>query len=54
VRGAFRFGANNFPVHNYHVFEIAKGTAGKAEFRLLAENVLQSHADAYASQCIAK
>ena len=54
VRGAFRFGANNFPVQNYHVFEIAKGAAGKPEFRLLAENVLQSHADAYASQCIAK
>jgi branched-chain amino acid transport system substrate-binding protein len=54
VRGAFRFGANTFPVQNYHVFEIAKGTAGKPEFRLLAENVLQSHADAYASQCIAK
>ncbi|MDP9928267.1 branched-chain amino acid transport system substrate-binding protein [Variovorax paradoxus] len=54
VRGAFRFGANNFPVQNYHVFEVAKGAAGKPEFRLLAENVLQSHADAYASQCIAK
>ncbi|KQW55953.1 ABC transporter substrate-binding protein [Variovorax sp. Root411] len=54
VRGAFRFGANNFPVQNYHVFEIAKGAAGKPEFRLLAENVLQSHADAYASQCVAK
>lgn len=54
VRGAFRFGANNFPVQNYHVFEVAKGAAGKPEFRLLAENVLQSHADAYASQCVAK
>ncbi|MET3918276.1 branched-chain amino acid transport system substrate-binding protein [Variovorax sp. OAS795] len=54
VRGAFRFGANNFPIQNYHVFEIAKGAADKAEFRLLAENVLQSHADAYASKCIAK
>ncbi|MFS2101922.1 ABC transporter substrate-binding protein [Variovorax sp. Varisp85] len=54
LRGAFRFGSNNYPVQNYHVFEIAKSSTGKPEFRLLAENVLQSHADAYASLCVAK
>jgi len=51
VRGAFRFGPNNYPVQNYHVFQIAKSASGKPEFRLLAENVLTSHADAYVAQC---
>ena len=51
VRGPFRFGPNNFPVQNYHVFEIAKGAAGKSEFKLVASDVLKSHGDAYVSQC---
>jgi branched-chain amino acid transport system substrate-binding protein len=55
VRGAFRFGTNNFPIQSYHVFELARGaTTGKPEFKLLAEDVLKSHSDAYASQCLAR
>jgi branched-chain amino acid transport system substrate-binding protein len=55
VRGTFRFGNNNFPVQNYHVFEVVKAaTTGKPEFKVLAENVLKSHSDAYASQCQAR
>lgn len=51
LRGPFRFGNNNYPVQNYHVFQVAKNASGKPEFRLTAENVLTNHADAYASQC---
>lgn len=53
VRGPFRFGPNNFPVQNYHVYQVAN-VGGKPEFKLLAEDVLKSHSDAYASQCQAK
>lgn len=51
LRGPFRFGNNNYPVQNYHVFQVTKSASGKPEFRLTAENVLTNHADAYASQC---
>lgn len=51
VRGDFKFGKNNFPVQNYHIYQIAKGAAGKPEFKLLAGDVLKAHADAYAELC---
>jgi len=51
LRGPFRFGNNNYPVQNYHVFQVAKSAAGKPEFKLLAESVLKAHSDAYASAC---
>lgn len=51
VRGEFKFGKNNFPVQNYHIFQIAKSAAGKSEFKLVAVDVLKGHVDAYAAQC---
>lgn len=54
LRGNFRFGANNHPIQNYHVFQLAKGASGKPEYKLVAQDVLKSHADAYAVQCQAK
>lgn len=53
LRGPFRFGSNNFPVQNYHVYQVAN-TGGKPEFKLQEADVLKSHADAYASQCASR
>lgn len=51
LRGDFKFGPNNFPVQNYHIYQVAKGASGKPEFKLLAADVLKSHSDAYVGQC---
>jgi branched-chain amino acid transport system substrate-binding protein len=51
VRGDFKFGRNNFPVQNYHIYQVVKGASGKPEFKLLAADVLKAHTDAYAGQC---
>jgi branched-chain amino acid transport system substrate-binding protein len=53
LRGPFRFGKNNYPVQNYHVFQVTKSAKG-AEYKLVGENVLEAHVDAYAGQCAAK
>lgn len=53
LRGSFRFGKNNYPVQNYHVFQVTK-TAKGAEYKLVAENVLEAHVDAHAAKCTAK
>ncbi len=50
LRGPFRFGKNNYPVQNYHVFQVSK-TARGADYKLAAEKVLEGHADAYVAQC---
>ncbi len=51
VRGSFKFGKNNYPIQDYHVFQVAKSGAAKPEFKLLASNVLKGHSDAYVDQC---
>ncbi|MDX3895226.1 ABC transporter substrate-binding protein [Pusillimonas sp.] len=51
LRGDFRFGNNNYPVQSYHLFEIVKGDKGKAEFKMLAKDVLKDQPDSYASEC---
>jgi branched-chain amino acid transport system substrate-binding protein len=53
LRGPFRFGPNNFPMQNYHVYQVAN-VGGKPEFKLLEADVLKSHGDAYASQCASR
>jgi branched-chain amino acid transport system substrate-binding protein len=50
VRGSFKFGTNNFPVQNYHVYQIASA-GGKPEFKLLDDDVLKGHSDAYVAEC---
>jgi branched-chain amino acid transport system substrate-binding protein len=54
VRGSFKFGKNNFPIQNYHIYQVVKGPVGKPEFKLLAADVLKDHSDAYAEQCDAR
>ncbi len=55
VRGPFRFGSNNYPVQNYHVFQIvSKASGGKSEFKQIGTDVLSSQVDAYAAQCAMK
>lgn len=51
VRGDFKFGKNNFPVQNYHIYQVTKVSAGRPEFKLLAADVLTAHTDAYADKC---
>jgi branched-chain amino acid transport system substrate-binding protein len=51
VRGPFKFGANNFPVQNYHVFQVVKTASGKPALSMLDDDVLTAHADAYVGQC---
>jgi branched-chain amino acid transport system substrate-binding protein len=50
VRGSFSFGPNNFPVQNYHVYQVA-GDAAKQDFKLIQSDVLKGHPDAYVAQC---
>ena len=54
LRGEFKFGKNNFPVQNYHIFQVVKGSTAKPEFKLVAADVLKEHADAYVGQCNVK
>ncbi|SNS50366.1 amino acid/amide ABC transporter substrate-binding protein, HAAT family [Noviherbaspirillum humi] len=54
VRGNFKFGHNNYPVQDYHIFQVVKGAGPRPEFKLLEEGVLKGHADAYADKCDAK
>lgn len=51
VRGDFKFGNNNYPVQNYHIFEMVEGENGKPDWKLVQENVLKDHVDSYAAQC---
>lgn len=51
LRGDFRFGNNNYPVQSYHVFEIVKGGDGKADFKMVAKDVLKDQADSFAKEC---
>ena len=48
----FFLGKNNYPVQDYHVFQIWKeGNRQRTEFKLVAEGILKGHADAFAPQC---
>jgi len=51
LRGAFRFNHNNYPVQDYHIFQLAADAGGKIGFKLLQEGVLRNHADRYAPAC---
>ncbi|PUE57855.1 hypothetical protein B9Z36_08105 [Limnohabitans sp. Rim8] len=44
VRGQFRFGKNNYPVQNYHIFQVTK-TAKGADYKTVSEGVLKAHVD---------
>jgi branched-chain amino acid transport system substrate-binding protein len=50
VRGDFKFGNNNFPVQDMHVFEVAKDAKGRVNLKTIA-TPLKEHKDAYHTQC---
>jgi branched-chain amino acid transport system substrate-binding protein len=50
VRGEFKFGNNNFPVQDLHVFEAYKDDKGRMTLKTIA-TPLKASADAYAEQC---
>lgn len=50
VRGDFRFGPNNYPVQDYHIFQVGN-EGGRTVLKTVTERVLAKHADAYAGQC---
>ncbi len=51
VRGAFRFGANHFPIQDYYVREVVKNTDGDFTNTLL-KKVFNDHQDAYVRECV--
>jgi branched-chain amino acid transport system substrate-binding protein len=50
VRGDFKFGSNNFPVQDLHVFEAYKDAQGRMNLKTIA-TPLKASVDAYAEQC---
>jgi branched-chain amino acid transport system substrate-binding protein len=36
VRGDFKFGVNNFPVQDMHIFEVAKDAKGRVSLKTVA------------------
>jgi branched-chain amino acid transport system substrate-binding protein len=50
VRGPFRFGPNQYPVQNYYLQAVGKGSDGRLVHKTIG-TVLQSRADAYAQDC---
>ena len=50
VRGSFRYNINHFPIQNYYVFDVVKGSDGKY-VRKVDKLVLPEHKDAYYTEC---
>jgi branched-chain amino acid transport system substrate-binding protein len=50
VRGAFKFGNNQFPVQNYYLQTVAKGPGGRLMHKMMG-TVLTDRGDAYAQDC---
>ena len=50
VRGPFRFGANPFPVQDFHLCKVAKRPDGKFQTEVV-RRVLQANVDPYAAEC---
>jgi len=50
VRGSFRFNTNHFPIQDYYLTEIVKGTAGTSVMAT-REVIVREHGDAYAKDC---
>ncbi|RUM40727.1 MAG: ABC transporter substrate-binding protein [Desulfobulbus sp.] len=51
VRGAFRFGPNNFPIQDFYVRQVVKKEDGTFTNKLL-KKVFNDHQDAYVGQCV--
>ena len=50
VRGNFKFGSNNFPIIDMHMFEVAKDGKGRVSLKSIG-TPLKNHGDVYAAQC---
>lgn len=50
VRGAFKYGANNFPIQAYYVRVIEKGPDGRVTNKLVGK-VFDSYQDVYVGEC---
>ena len=50
VRGAFRFGRNQYPVQDYYLRAIEKDGRGRITNRMVAP-IFRNHTDAYAAEC---
>ena len=50
VRGALKFGNNNFPIHDYFAFTVVKDAKDRFTLRTVA-TPLKAHQDAYHAQC---
>lgn len=50
VRGNFKFGANQFPVQDMFMFDVAKDAKGRVSLRTVSKP-LTNHQDSYVSQC---
>jgi len=50
VRGAFKFGNNQYPVQDYYLRVITKDSQGRVTNKTLGK-IFSNHADAYASAC---
>ena len=50
VRGNFKFGNNNFPIQDQHIFEVAKDAKGRVSLKTIA-TPLKDHEDAYHTLC---
>lgn len=51
LRGEFQFANNNYPIQNYHLFQVVKDDTGKSVFKPIATNILSNHKDQYAAEC---
>ena len=50
VRGDFKFGQNQFPVQNYYLQLVGRGSDGRLVHKTIG-TVLQNRADAYVQDC---
>ncbi len=50
VRGKFQYGNNNYPIQNYYVREVAKGSDGRITNKLVG-TVYDNYQDVFAGQC---
>ena len=50
LRGAYKFDVNGYPIQDFHVFQVAKDSAGRVSLKTIA-TPLKAHRDAYVSEC---
>ncbi|TAG05456.1 MAG: ABC transporter substrate-binding protein [Burkholderiales bacterium] len=50
VRGNFKFGANQFPVQDMFMFDVAKDSKGRVSLRTVSKPLV-GHTDSYVGQC---